>query len=216
MRHAFHAVWFRWGRFHALVNDALNRVRIIKAFSQQTSEISRYSERNTELMNVGMYADQMWATLSPLVWFLMGVGSYLVWYFGGWMRVHDARFTPGELMAFLGYLGLLFGPMSFLTQLVQWMTRALTAAERIFEVLDAESDQEGAEGGVVPETLRGEIEFRNVTFGYKARPAGAQGSLLHGSSRGRCWAWSARAARARPPSSTSSAVSTKPTRARFS
>ena len=43
MRRAFHAFWFRWSRFHSLVNDALNRVRVIKAFSQQTTEIDRYA-----------------------------------------------------------------------------------------------------------------------------------------------------------------------------
>jgi len=167
LRRAFHAYWFRWSRFHGLVNDALNRVRIIKAFSQQTSEIDRYATRNRDLMQAGVHADQLWATISPVVFFLMGLGSIVVWYFGAWQAVIDPRLTPGDLMAFLGYLGMLYGPMNFLAQLVQWMSRALTAAERIFEVLDAEGDSEGTQGEIVPETLRGEIEFKDVTFGYK-------------------------------------------------
>ncbi len=76
--------------------------------------------------------------------------------------------TPGTLMGLISYLGFLWGPVNFMTQLVQWMTRALTASERIFEVLDAESDREGEQGDIVPEEIRGEIEFRDVTFGYKA------------------------------------------------
>jgi len=168
LRAAFHAYWFRWGRYHSLVNDALGRVRIIKAFSQQTNEIQRYDTRNAELFMAAMSADRIWSTVFPVIGLLIGIGPLLVWYFGGWMAVMDSRLTPGDLMAFLAYLGMLYGPVNALTQLAQWMSRALTAAERIFEVLDAESDSEGTRGEIVPEEIRGEIEFRDVTFGYKS------------------------------------------------
>jgi len=166
MRLAFHSFWYRWGRFNALVNDALNRVKVIKAFSQQPSEITRYQVRNRDLMNASVYAEQTWGTIFPLVWLIMGSGSLLVWYFGGVMTVRGPM-TVGDLMAFLAYLGMLYGPLNFLTQITQWMSRALTAAQRIFEVLDAESDSEQSRGTVVLDDLKGEIEFRNVTFGYE-------------------------------------------------
>ena len=114
------------------------------------------------------HADQLWAAIFPVVSLLLALGTYAVWYFGGWQVVKDPQVTPGTLIGLLSYLGFLWGPVNFMTQLVQWMTRALTASERIFEVLDAESDREGGQGEIVPETIRGEIEFRNVTFGYKA------------------------------------------------
>jgi ATP-binding cassette subfamily B protein len=62
---------------------------------------------------------------------------------------------------------MLYWPVSTLGQLLQWMSRAVTAGERIFEVLDAESDSERLRGSYVPERIDGEIEFRNVSFGYK-------------------------------------------------
>ena len=167
LREAFHAYWFRWGRYYSLVSDALGRVRIIKAFSQQTSEIHRYETRNTELFTATIAAERIWATVFPVINMMIGAGSLLVWYFGGWETVVNPRMTPGVLMAFLAYLGMLYGPMNNLPQLIQWMSRAMTAAERIFEVLDAESDSEGTRGDIVPEEIRGEIEFRDVSFGYK-------------------------------------------------
>ena len=166
MRAAFHNFWYRWGRFHGLVNDALNRVKVIKAFSQQPVEIQRYQVRNLDLLDASVYAEQTWGTIFPLVWLVMGSGSLLVWYFGGLFTVHG-DLTVGKLMAFLAYLGMLYGPLNFLTQVTQWMSRALTAAERIFEVLDAESDSEQTKGEVVPEQIHGEVEYRNVTFGYE-------------------------------------------------
>jgi ATP-binding cassette subfamily B protein len=170
MRSAFHAFWYRWGRYHSLVNDALNRVKIIKAFSQQATELDRYSIRNRDLMNASVYAEQTWGTIFPVLWLLIGSGSLLVWYLGGVMTVRGTV-TVGDLMMFLGYLGMLYGPLNFLTNVVQWVSRALTAADRIFEVLDAEFESEKTKGEVVPDRIRGEVEFRNVVFGYeKHRP----------------------------------------------
>jgi ATP-binding cassette subfamily B protein len=166
MRKAFHAFWYRWGRYHSLVNDALNRVKIIKAFSQQPMELQRYSIRNADLMGASVYAEQTWGTIFPLLWLLIGSGSLLVWYFGGVMTVHGTL-TLGDLMMFLGYLGMLYGPLNFLTNVVQWVSRALTAADRIFEVLDAEFESEKTKGEVVPDRIHGAVEFRNVVFGYE-------------------------------------------------
>lgn len=165
MHHAFHAFWYRWSRFHSLVNDALGRVKVIKAFAQQPREIERYQDRNAALMGATIYAEQTWGTIFPIVSLLIGSGSLLVWYFGGLFNLRG-ELSVGDLMAFLGYLGMLYGPLNFLTQVAQWLSRALTAAERIFEVLDAEAESERGRGKVVPERLRGEVEYRHVSFGY--------------------------------------------------
>lgn len=165
MHSAFHAFWYRWGRYHSLVNDALNRVKVIKAFSQQSTELHRYGLRNSDLMNASVYAEQTWGTIFPVLWLLIGSGSLMVWYFGGVMT-RQGTLTLGDLMMFLGYLGMLYGPLNFLTNVVQWVSRALTAADRIFEVLDAEFESEKTKGDVMPEHIRGAVEFRDVVFGY--------------------------------------------------
>jgi ATP-binding cassette subfamily B protein len=166
MRDAFHRYWYRWSRFYGLVNDALGRVRVTKAFSQQRAEIGRYGTRNAELMGAIVGADQLWATVFPAVGFLFSIGGMLIWYFGGW-KVLRQEVSLGELVAFMGYLGMVYGPMNMLSQLIQWISRAITAAERIFEVLDAEADSERGRGEIVPETILGDIEFKDVTFGYQ-------------------------------------------------
>ncbi len=166
MHHAFHSFWYRWSRFHSLVNDALNRVRVIKAFAQEPNEILRYQARNRDLFGAGVYADQTWGTVFPFVWLILGSGSLLVWFFGGRACIRGTM-TIGDLIAFLAYLAMLYGPLHWITQLTQWISRALTAAERIFEVLDAESDSERTKGAVKLDPVRGEVEFRNVTFGYE-------------------------------------------------
>ena len=166
LRRAFHNWWYRWQRFHTLVSDALGRVKVTKAFSQQQSEIGRYHFRNDDLRAAGVYADQTAGTFFPLMWLIIGSGSLLVWYFGSMLQMHHA-ISLGRIVAFLAYLAMVQQPLEFLGHSTQWITRALTAAERVFEVLDAESDSEKARGEVVLEDIKGEIEYRNVGFGYE-------------------------------------------------
>ncbi|UCC67791.1 MAG: ABC transporter ATP-binding protein, partial [Armatimonadota bacterium] len=166
LRRAFHNWWYRWRRFHTLVSDALGRVKVTKAFSQQQSEIGRYFYRNDELRAAGAYADQTAGTFFPLMWFIIGSGSLLVWYFGSMLHMYQA-ITIGRIIAFLAYLHMVQFPLEFLGHSTQWITRALTAAERVFEVLDAESESERSRGEIELEEIHGEIEYRSVGFGYE-------------------------------------------------
>ena len=166
LRRAFHNWWYRWRRFHGLVADALGRVKVTKAFSQQQSEIGRYFYRNDELRAAGAYADATAGTFFPLMWLIIGSGSLLVWYFGSMLQMHQG-ITLGTIVAFLAYLAMVQYPLEFLGHSTQWITRALTAAERVFEVLDAESESEQSRGEVELEEIHGEVEYRNVGFGYE-------------------------------------------------
>ncbi len=167
LRKAWHAFWYRWGRMHTLVNDALNRVKVTKAFSQQPVEVIRYGVRNDELRAAAVLAEQTSGTLFPIMWFVVGSGSLLVWLFGGYLHVRNAGISLGDLVMFLGYMGIIQWPLVFLSQVAQWLSRALTAAERVFEVLDAESDSEKTRGTVAPERFRGAVDFQGVSFGYE-------------------------------------------------
>jgi len=166
LHRAFHNYWYRWGRFHGYVSDALGRVKVTKAFSQQHSEIGRYRFRNDDLRAAAAYAEATAGTYFPFMWLIIGSGSLLVWYFGSMLEMHEG-ITLGTIVAFLAYLAMVQHPLQFLGQSTQWVTRALTAAERVFEVLDAESDSERSRGDVELEEIRGEVEYREVGFGYE-------------------------------------------------
>ncbi len=166
LRKAWHDYWYRWGRFHSLVSDALGRVKVTKAFAQQSAEIRRYQFKNDDLRAAAVWAEQTSGTFFPLMWMVVGSASLLVWYFGGLMQRYGAL-TIGDIMAFLAYLAMTQFPLNFLAQSAHWVSRALTAAERVFEVLDAESESEKARGEVELERLRGEVSYRGVGFGYE-------------------------------------------------
>lgn len=157
--------WYLWGRMHEVINNALSGIRIVKAFAQEEQEVRRFEGRNTDLFAASVKAERTWAVFWPPMAFLSGLGGLLVWFFGG-RQVLGGTITIGVLMAFMGYLGMFYGPIQFLPRLNDWISRSLTAAERIFEVLDSEPESYDDPDAVHIERIEGRIEFKNVTFGY--------------------------------------------------
>jgi ATP-binding cassette subfamily B protein len=99
----------------------------------------------------------------------MTAGSFIVWYVGGG-QVVQGIVTIGTLNMFLFFLGQLYGPLQQMTRIADWLSRALTSAERVFEVLDTKEDVKDAPDAGRHAALTGEVEFKNVSFGYdKAR-----------------------------------------------
>src|SRR5205814_6673087 len=98
----------------------------------------------------------------PILWFLTGSGSLIVWYVGG-RQVIGEEMSLGTLMSFIAYLGSFYGPLQFLSRITDWLARALAAAERVFEVLDTEPDVKEAEEAVPLPRIEGRVEFRDVS-----------------------------------------------------
>jgi len=109
--------------------------------------------------------DQNIATIFPLLGFLMSAGSFVVWYIGGASVVHGGM-TLGTFNMFLFFLGQLYGPLQQMTRIADWLSRAMTAAERVFEVVDAEADVVDAPDAKPLPRIEGAVTFDNVSFGY--------------------------------------------------
>ena len=79
------------------------------------------------------------STVFPLLEFFLGIGSFLVWGFGGWL-VFKGDMTFGTLVTFAGYTGMFYGPLHFMTRVVDWWSNCMNCAQRMFEILDAIPD----------------------------------------------------------------------------
>ena len=100
--------------------------------------------------------------LYPFVTFLLTVGTFFVIYFGG-ASVLGGRMTPGQLTQFVAYAGMLYGPLGFLSRLPRMLMQLTNSLERIYEILDEESDLEERKNAG-EQTLKGEIVFKDVTL----------------------------------------------------
>ena len=161
----YHRVWHRWSDLSAVVGDSVSGIRVVKAFAQEKRETNRFSERNYNLFSSLFAAEKLFSIYWPAVGFAMGLGTLLVWLYGGWLILHG-HLSLGVLVAFTMLQGMLNWPLQIMSRFPDWYQRAMTASERIFDVIDAKAEPYEADQAVPMPHIQGKVEFRNVTFGY--------------------------------------------------
>lgn len=160
--------WRAGSRLNSIVNDALGGVRVIKAFGKEESEIERFSRGNRRVFSVNQEVGHMASTVFPALSYLMSLGSLVIWGVGG-LRVLKGDLTFGTLMTFTGYLWMIYGPIDFMTRIVDWWSSSMNSAQRIFEVIDSTEllwSPDDHELVAIPK-MKGSVEARDVTFGYE-------------------------------------------------
>ncbi|MEA2553956.1 MAG: ATP-binding cassette, subfamily bacterial, partial [Fimbriimonadaceae bacterium] len=165
MHRVWSRVWHQWSRFGGALNGVLQGTRVVKAFHGEKREVGRFGKRIRDLAEINYVAESSWSTFFPIVTFVVSASGFIVWWVGG-RAVLDGQMTLGQLTAFIGYLAMMAQPMMMLQRIVDWTTRSLTAAERVFEILDTPLDIEEKPDAVPMPALEGGIDFQNVHFGY--------------------------------------------------
>jgi len=164
----FEAVQAQLSNLTALVQENLAGMRVVKAYVQEPHEMARFEEANQDLLRRNRRLIRMFGSLYPGIQLLMGTGAVLVLWLGGRMVI-AGTITLGEFVAFGAYLTMLNWPMIALGWVVNIFERGEASMGRIVELLDAPAEirDEAVEEG--PE-IRGEVEFRNLTFSYDGTP----------------------------------------------
>ncbi len=164
-RKRWHHVWHRISKMYASLNSSLNGMRVVKAFNQEARESGRFGTRNQQVFEASFAANSMWATYWPILSLLMGAGSYIIWIYGGNEVLHGVM-SIGTLTMFSGYLMQFYLPFQNFSRVLDWTTRSLTAAERVFEILDTEPDIQEANNAVPMPEMKGAVKFEDVSFTY--------------------------------------------------
>jgi ATP-binding cassette, subfamily B, bacterial len=175
-------VWSRhhhnWSRLSGALNGILQGTRVVKAFHGEKREVKRFNGRISELSRTGYIAESSWATFFPMIMFAMAFSTIVVWFVGGRGVLADVM-TVGQLIAFIAYVQRLNEPMMMLQRIIDWSSRALTAAERVFEVMDTPEEIKDAEDAVPMPNIKGDVKFSNVHFGYEKAREVVHGIDLH-------------------------------------
>jgi ATP-binding cassette subfamily B protein len=164
----------RVSRMTSMVNDNLTGARVVKAFGREDSEIVRFAQVNQEINKNDIMIGNMSTTVFPLFSYIISLGSLAIWGFGGWM-ILKGTMELGTLMTFLGYIGLVYGPISYFSHYVDWWSNCISSAQRIFEILDTEPEIIDSPNPVRMPNLRGEISLKNIFFAYEPNK-----NVLHG------------------------------------
>ncbi|MBA3345271.1 MAG: ABC transporter ATP-binding protein [Gemmatimonadales bacterium] len=156
----------RWSSIYSRFNEVLAGMMTVKGFGMEDVEKRRFLDgvrETNEVVRRGVWKDGrsgafrgLAATLARLL--ALALGGYFA---------SRGEITVGTLVAFLGYIGGLFGPVQGLTNAYQTLRKVSVSLESIFGILDADDVVGDAPGAADVRQLRGEVQFREVTFGYQ-------------------------------------------------
>ena len=152
----------------AVTQEALAGVRVVRAYRQEQFEIDRFKVANDEYVRRNRKLIRVQGAFFPIMGLLMGVGALLVLWLGA-EDVIAGRMTVGDLVAFNSYLMMLAWPMIAFGWVTNLLQRGAASWKRMLDVLTAEPaiTDAGASSAITSrDQIRGDVEFRNLTFSY--------------------------------------------------
>jgi ATP-binding cassette subfamily B protein len=156
------------GEVIQIVDEAVNGVRVVKAFGQERRELERVADSSEELYGSQMRAVRLTSRYQPLMQAIPAFGQVAILAFGGWLALHG-DISLGTFLAFTTYVGQLVSPTRQLAGLLAIGQQARAGVERIFQLLDHEPEIQDAADAVDLPPVAGDIDFVDVHFGYDER-----------------------------------------------
>lgn len=178
---------------NAMMNETLNvsGALLVKLFGRSGTEVGRFRTRAQRVRGAGIRVAFMmrwfWLTVS----LISAIGTVIVFYVGGLLVLREQGFTIGTIVAFTAYLGMLYGPLSALTNARMDLATSLVSFERVFEVLDLPVEINERSGAVRLESVQGAVRFEDVSFSYEPGES-APGGTAPGLSEVERFGWGGR------------------------
>ncbi len=165
IKKAARAVRRKEGEITSVVEEVLSSIRVVKAFAREDYEVRRLEEQSLESVELSLRARSLKAKLTPIVGFVVAVGTALVLWFGARL-VMESALTAGSLVVFILYLSKMYKPMQELSKMTDTYSKAAVGYERIQEVLATQREVKDSKRAIRAPRLQGKIEFEHVSFGY--------------------------------------------------
>ena len=143
----------------------LRGARVVKAFAQEKAEIARFEHENQEWFDLSADSARLQAWNTPLLDLIANVGTIFILWYGGRLVINQ-ELTLGELVAFSTYLSQLINPVRRLGMIIPAISVAAAAGERIFEILDTQSEVKDAPNAYPLPAVQGHVRFDKVGFAY--------------------------------------------------
>ncbi len=159
----------KMGELTSHLGDSLSGISVIFTFSTQEKEKGKFNKIADEVMELSLKDSRLKSILPPLVELFLSFGLTFVLWFGG-QDVIKGKMTSGDLIAFLGYLVLAASPLTRLSNTYYSIKKIQGAFERLFDLLDTKKIPITEGKRIVPEDIKGRIDFVNVSFSYGRKP----------------------------------------------
>lgn len=161
---------------HGMLFDTLAGVRQIKSYVFEEPQQERFNHTSRHLQSIQKKLMAAAALYSPLMTLLGKVGLVLVMLVGAQWCINPTEhpLTPGQLLAFVLLVNMLYEPIARLHGVNQMMVAGLASAQRVFAVLDQDGEEQLHKGLAIAK-LNGAIEFKDIAFSYQPQRPIVQG-----------------------------------------
>ena len=158
-------VQVKLSNLNTTLQENLAGARVVKAFAREAYELGRFIQQNQELLDANLNMVRLFTSFFPLIFFIGNLATIGVVWFGG-LQVIGESLSMGELVAFLGYVNFLLMPIFMIGMIGSMLGRAEASAQRIFEVIDTQSDVQNRADAIPLPPIKGRVAFNDVSFRY--------------------------------------------------
>ncbi len=164
-RQGFREFQQRTDALNGELEEIFSGQRVILAFGQEGNTLAKFDRVNAETRDIGIRAQTYATLIPPLMGIFSNANIAILAGLGGWMVVRGWA-TVGVILTFYNYSRRFAGPLRQLGDLYNQIQSALAGAERVFELLDQESEILEAPDAIALEQVRGDVVFDHVNFSY--------------------------------------------------
>jgi ATP-binding cassette, subfamily B, bacterial MsbA len=154
------------GELNSILQETFSGIKVIKAFGLEERETQKFFSYNAALYTTLRKSIKYDGLATPVMEFVISLGIAMVVWVGG-TSVMQGKMSPSEFFSFITAMALVFTPIKRIVSTYNTVQRALGAAERVFEVIDRKPEIVDTPDAVDAGRVRGEVEFREVSFCYE-------------------------------------------------
>ena len=155
------------GELNGFVEEMLNGQKTIRAYGREQEVLYRFDEKNQAAVDAYTVAEANGTITGPSVTFINNVSLSLVCIFGSVLFL-KGQLRLGDLSSFIQYSRRFSGPINEIANIIAELQSAFAAAERVFSLIDAESEPEDTADAQVLQDVQGDVRMDNVDFSYES------------------------------------------------
>ncbi len=153
------------GQLNGFVEEMLSGQKTIRAYGREEAVLEQFDRKNQEAVQAYTVAESNGSATFPLVNFINNLSLSVICVFGSLLFLKGGL-KLGDLSSFVQYSRKFSGPINEIANILSDLQSALSAAERVFSLIDAQPEKEDAPDARVLDHVRGDVELKNVDFSY--------------------------------------------------
>ena len=166
------------GELNGHIEEMYGGHQVMRVFNGQKKSIAKFSKINNRLQESAWKAQFFSGLIHPIINFISNIGYVAMTILGGWLAI-NGRLKIGDIQAFIQYVDQFNQPLVQVANIANILQSTAAAAERVFEFLDEPEEAVESNNLVKLSSVKGEVEFDNVVFGYKPDQTIIKGLSAH-------------------------------------